>query len=346
MTQLRVSVRFCVRGVWVHPGALGRTYAWHLDGRAVTLALPGAPDDLTNPDEPEVPVIPAWTPTAVIQGSGDAVSIQLVAVDVAVEGPVSAAEKEASGIGTGSAADERADGFARVAQQLFTVGYETAERAALDWLAHVRVASGQPWLGLAVEKPAQYGRGHIFDADAGVRLMSFGPTQRATMRSGQLAVSVALLDEIHRKVASSHEPEVAESLLADARFLVQEAETLDAQRGVLIAAVACEIKAKATMRAKVEPSRAELLSFVLARISNLQQLLDAPIRGALGSSLKEDDPELYDHVSRLGTLRNRIVHRGETVAENEAYRLVVAASQLFVWLDGLGVEAAPRTGST
>jgi hypothetical protein len=76
-----------------------------------------------------------------------------------------------------------ADGFARTAQQLFTTGYEIAERAALDWLAHVRVASGQPWLGLAVEAPAQYGRGHIFDADADVRLMSFGPTQRATMRA-------------------------------------------------------------------------------------------------------------------------------------------------------------------
>jgi hypothetical protein len=344
MTQLRVSVRFCVRSVWVHPEALGKTYAWHLDGRAVTLSLPSTPHDFTNPEEPEVPVIPAWTPTAVIQGSGEAVSVQLVAVEVAFEGPVSAAEKEASGIGTAFADEERADGFARAAQQLFTAGYEVAERAALDWLAHIRVASGQSWLGLAIEAPAQHGRGHIFDADGGVRLMSFGPKQSATIRSGQLAVSVAALDEIHGKVASSHEPEVAESLLADARFLVQEAETLDAQRAVLIAAGACEIKTKATMRAKVEPSHAELLTLVLARISNLDQLLDAPLRAALGLSLKEVEPELYAQVSRLGTLRNRIVHRGERVDENEAYRLVVAASQLFGWLDGLGVETSPRTG--
>ena len=90
--------------------------------RAVTLALPSTPEDFTNPEEPEVPVIPAWTPTAVVHGSGDAASIQLVAVDVAIEGPVSAAEKKASGTGTAPAGDERADEFARTAQQLFTAG--------------------------------------------------------------------------------------------------------------------------------------------------------------------------------------------------------------------------------
>ena len=93
------------------------------------------------------------------------------------------------------------------------------------------------------------------------------------------------------------------------------------------------------MRAKVEPSRAELLTLVLARTSNLEQLLDAPMRGTLGWSLQECDPELYDHMSRLGTLRNRIVHRGERV---ERARPTGSSSQRASSLSGSTDSSRPR----
>jgi hypothetical protein len=212
---------------------------------------------------------------------------------------------------------------------------ETIEKALRAWLSHIRSQGAQPWLGIVAEMPPQYGRGHVFDIAAGSPLMSFGPEQRATIRSAQVALTPDVLDEIVTRLQAGEDPDVARSLLADARFLSQEAETRDPQRAVLIAAAAGEIKAKETMRENAPASQAQLLDLILRRVSNLQQLLDGPLLAALNVSLKETNRELYDKISQLGQLRNRVVHQGERVEENEAWRLVMGAQLLFDWLDEL-----------
>jgi hypothetical protein len=336
MTRLCVEIRFALRGLWVHPDALGRSYSWNQDGRAVTLALPHTPEDFTNPDEQEVPLVPAWVPTAVIQGSGAAAAVQLIRTETNVEADVSAKEK--AGIDFDSSDEdqrERARRFSGRTQLAFSDGLTVIQQALRAWLSHIRSRAPQPWLGIVAEIPAQYGRGHVLDLAAGTRLMSFGPENRATIRSGQVALTADALDEILVELKAGHDPEVARSLLADARFLSQEAETRDPQRAVLIAAAAAEIKAKETMRLKVHASRADLLDLVLGRMSNLEQLLDSALPAALDVSLKERNRELYDNVSRLGQRRNRVVHRGEHVEEDEAWGLVMAAQLLFDWLDGI-----------
>jgi len=336
MTHLRVEVRYALRVLWVHPDVLGTSYNWKQDGREVTLTLPKAREDFTYPDETEVPQVPAWVPTAVIEGSGSAAAIQLIRTETTVEAEVSAEQK--AGIDfdrdDGDHA-ERARIFSRTTQLAFRKGVETIERASRAWLSHVRSQGSQPWLGIVAEVPSQYGRGHVFDIAAGSRLMSFGPEQSVTIRSAQVALTSDVLDAIVTRLQAGEGPDVARSLLADARFLSQEAETRDPQRAVLIAAAAAEIKVKATMREKVSASRAELLNLVIARVSNLQHLLDGPLSAALDVSLKEIDRELYDKVSQLGQLRNRVIHRGERVEGNEAWRLVMGAQLLFDWLDEL-----------
>jgi hypothetical protein len=335
MTTLCVSSRFAVRGIWVRPEALGESFTWDVDGSRVTLTLPRNPEDFINTDETEIPVVPAWVPTARIEGSGEAVSAQVFAVAVEFSGTLSASDKERAAVVRPEADDGYAREFGRAAQLLWSEGHDVALRMAHGWLAHVRVVSGQPWLGIAVEPPAQYGRSHIYDHEAGVRLMSYGPEKKATIRSGQLALSLDQLMQIHDHVAVEREPSTAESLLADGRFLAQEAEVADLQRAVLVAAAACEIKSKQTMRQRIEPSKSDLLDLVLRRVSNLPQLLDSPLRAALGISLREADRDLYDRVSRLADVRNEVIHRGANVDEAEGWRLIVAAGQLFVWLDGL-----------
>jgi hypothetical protein len=336
VTQLCVQVRYALRALWVRPDVLGTSYAWDQDGREVTLVLPSAPEDFTNADETEVPLVPAWVPTAVIGGSGAAAAVQLIRAETTVDAQVSAKQK--ASIDFDSSDDdeaERARLFARTTQLAFREGLETIEKALRAWLSHIRSQGSQPWLGIVAEMPPQYGRGHVFDIAAGSRLMSFGPEQRATIRSGQVALTAEVLDQIVTRLQAGEGPDVSRSLLADARFLSQEAETRDPQRAVLIAAAAAEIKAKETMREKVPASRAELLDLVLRRVSNLEQLLDGPLPAALDVSLKETNRELYDEVSQLGKLRNRIVHRGEQVEGNEEWRLVMGAQLLFDWLDEL-----------
>lgn len=336
MTRLRVEVRYALRVLWVRPDVLGTSYTWEEDGRKVTLALPSTPEDFTNADETEVPLVPSWVPTAVIEGSGAAAAIQIVRTETTVEAEVSAQLK--ASIDFGSEDDdeaERAKMFSGTTQLAFREGVERIEKALRAWLSHIRSQGSQPWLGIAAEVPPQYGRGHVFDIAAGIRLMSFGPEQRATIRSAQIALTPDVLDEIVARLQAGEGPDVARSLLADARFLSQEAETRDPQRAVLIAAAAAEIKAKETMREKVPASRAALLDLVLRRVSNLQQLLDGPLPAALNVSLKEINQELYDRVSQLGQLRNRVVHQGERVEDDEAWRLVMGAQLLFDWLDEL-----------
>lgn len=336
MTQLRVEVRYALRVLWVRPDVLGTSYTWNQDGREVTLALPNAPEDFTNADETEVPLVPAWVPTAVIEGSGAAVAIQLIRTETTVKAEVSAEQKASIDFDSDEEDEaERARTFSGTTQLAFREGAEAIEKALRAWLSHIRSEGSQPWLGIVAEMPPQYGRGHVFDIDAGSRLMSFGPEQRASIRSGQVALTPDVLNEIVTRLQAGEGPDVARSLLADARFLSQEAETRDPQRAVLIAAAAAEIKAKATMREKVPASRAELLDLVLRRVSNLQQLLDGPLPAALNVSLKEINRELYDKVSQLGQLRNGVVHRGERVEEDEAWRLVMGAQLLFDWLDEL-----------
>jgi hypothetical protein len=333
--ELRVSSRFALRGVWVRPEALGQAFTWDIDNYRVTLTLPQDQRDFLAEDEPEVPQVPALTPTARIDGSGDAVSVLLIKVDVEFSGPLSATTKATALESQASGDDEPINNFARVAQHLWEEGHEVAERVVHAWLNHVRVVSGQPWLGTAAEPPRQYGRSHISDGESGERLMSFGPMQSVTIRSGLLALSLDQLNEIREEIAAQEEPQVAAMLLADARFLAQEAEVVDSQRAILIAAMACEIKTKQSIRDKTDSSKAELLNLVLRRVSNLPELLDVTLQVALGLSLRTTEPPLYAKVKRLNELRNQVVHRGVQVDRTEGWQLVVASAQLFEWLDRL-----------
>jgi hypothetical protein len=337
LTRLRVAARFALRGVWVRPEALGSTFVWTKRDHTITLILPREQADFARDDEPEVPAVAAWMPTPRIEATGEALAVHLISVDVSFSGPLSAADKAAAIAQRDNGDEALIERFADEAEALWRGPHTMAEEAAHAWLAQVRVTSGQPWLGVAVEPPMQYGRSRIIDDDAGKDLMAFGPTQSVTFRSGELALTTAQLNEIRDQVASQGEPSVAESLLADARFLAQEAEVVDAQRAVLIAAIACEIKVKLVLRQKAGSSRMDLLKLVLRRTSNLEDLLGELAMAALGVSLRKKDQPLYGHMKRLNELRNQVVHRGANVEQQEGWQLVVAAGLLFQWLDALPV---------
>jgi hypothetical protein len=334
--RLSVSSRFALRGIWVQPDALGQEFTWNMDQYQVTLALPQSQGDFTADDEPEIQKIPALMPTARITGSGEAVSVHLIKVTVKFSGPISAATKAAAMEASQSEDDSEAlSVFGNTAQQYWEEGHGVAARAAHTWLSYVRVVSSQPWLGIAVEPPVHYGRSYIMDDVAGVGLMAFGPKQSVTIRSGLVALALDQLNEIQRKVENREEYSAAEALLADARFLAREAEVVDSQRAILIAAIAAEIKSKLTIRQKIDPAKSELLNLVLDRVSNLPKLLDTVLEAAFSISLRTSEPQLYEKMQRLNILRNHVVHRGIRVEQAEGRQLVVAAGQLFDWLDRL-----------
>ena len=342
MTELCVVSRFRLRGIWVRPEVLGSRFSWEVEGRRVDLVFPKSSADFNEPDHLEEFHVDAWIPTAGNGGQAGGVIVQLVRTEVRFTGSLSSASKNEALRARDSGDDSRFEVFNRESQAVCSEGHLLGQRTAHTWLSHVRTTTDQPWLGVRAESPRQHGRCWLEDRDAGVRLVQLGPIQSASIRLGVPLISLADLDHVRDQVDSWHEPPTADALLADARFLVREAEVVDAQRAVLIAAMACEIKVKGWLSARVGQDRSGLLRLVLQRTSNLPSLLDEPMEATVGTSLKAANRQLFKAVKHLTAIRNRIVHRGDDVEATEAWRMVVTAQELFRWLDEMQV---PNAGS-
>lgn len=332
MTELSVHSRFRVRGIWVRPEVLGSRYSWKVGGHQVDLVLPVSTADFNEPDHTEEPHVEAWIPTAGNGGQAGGVIVHLDKTEVRFTGTLSAATKQDALQARDAGDNATFEAFNREVQAECNEGHRIGERLAHTWLSHVRTSTEQPWLGVRAEPPRQHGRCWLEDRDASVRLIQLGPLQSASFWLGVPLLSLADLDRVRVLVHGGHEPPAAEALLADARFLVREAEVVDAQRALLIAAMACEIKVKSWMSANADPHQFELLQLVLQRTSDLPSLLDQPLKAAVGVSLKVADRDLFKAVEQLAKLRNRIVHQGDDVKQAEAWRMVVTAQQLFRWL--------------
>jgi hypothetical protein len=165
--------------------------------------------------------------------------------------------------------------------------------------------------------------------------MAYSPLNRARVGGVSLAVGHEVLADIRDRLHAGSSPETADVFLSDAWTLSADFDVLDPRRAVLLAGMACEIKTKLTLRAKADPDKELLVGLVLNRMSQLFQILDKPFKGALGKSLLEGDPMLYGKIKQLTDTRNSVVHRGAEVDRAVAYSLVVAAKQLFDWLDNL-----------
>jgi hypothetical protein len=113
----------------------------------------------------------------------------------------------------------------------------------------------------------------------------------------------------------------------------------DVRRAVLLAAIASEVKIKDTLRQKTPDHRRELAEVTLKNWREVDiaiaELPHKPMKGAIGRSLHEDDPDLFAAVRALFTRRNAIAHRGEAPTLAEARDSVGAAVGLSAWLDSL-----------
>ena len=325
--------RFQLRGVWVDRDLLGSSATWTHGEYPITLRLPSQPTDFAPLESDDTVPVSALTETATIEGTGSPVSIHLVEVEVLLESTTNSALKERALAARDRGDEGPIEEFQRSADSAWRRGFEVASRAAHGWLQHVRTISGQPWLGTAVEPPLQFGRSAVVDANTNRWLMQFGPLQSHTIRHGALALDASQFERVRELVDVAEKPPVSEQLLADARFLTGEAPTRDHQRAVLSAAAACEIKAKQTIRVATPASRKALTEIVLRKTSSLPDLLDQVALASLDLSLKTDNPDLFRSIQRLTRARNSVVHEGAEVSELDGHQLIVAASQLFGWLD-------------
>lgn len=114
----------------------------------------------------------------------------------------------------------------------------------------------------------------------------------------------------------------------------------DRDRAWIVAATACEVRAKEVLRSVTSQEDRYQLDSVLARRSNVSDLLDAVWANFAGTSLRRDDPELFRKAKILTGQRNRLVHAGKhTDNVPPAMDPAVTAQLLFAWMADAETEA-------
>jgi hypothetical protein len=338
MGQHLAVFHFLTGGLSVQGELLGEGWCLEREGFRMVVSLPSGPDDFAKhiPKDDFDPLVSkdSWRGSEILSATVKAFQIAVV-----VESDVSSADpKEA----------DKSDG-----QRALNEAFEVAFLVAEDFLTWLRVAGGQFWLLASHEPPRTEGTADLIDLETGRRVPNIGWDQGIIVSSmGGLALSREGLAEIVAKLREGAKAGTPEQLLADAQETLGStsverqyaAGRRDVRRAVLLAAIACEVKIKDTLRDKTPDDRRPLVEVLLKNWRELDvaiaQLPHTLMREAVGRSLHEDDPTLFASVEKLFKRRNDIAHRGDAPPLDEARSLVSAAARLFTWLDDLPSASA------
>ncbi len=306
---------------------LGRSYRLSRNGLPVEVTLPTQEDDWLW-----------WRPsvageyrTFIDWGDEDEVSLYIIRVSVDVEADVSV-----------TAPLER-EAFGRAVEAI-DWAKDVAERVVTAFVAWVRATTRMTSLPLSSEVPPLAGPVRAIDLDSGLRLGA-GPSIRGVAEArdpaGKYRLAVSDVDEIIGRIRRDEEAPIAETLLADAEHYARH-PVRDGRRAVLMAAIACEVKVKTTLRDRASEAQRPLLDFALDNpreitVTAAGGLFNSLMLATLGRSLSRDDKPLFKDVERLYTVRNAIAHHGRMPDEADVGRVVRAARRCFTWLDSLAL---------
>lgn len=338
MTGLEVRVRYLAHDFWVHPSLLGWSRAFSRRGHEVEVRLPAGPEEFAreHPQQIEPPGPSVFEVATITEPDRDnrTVAVRLFSVTVGLEHELPTDRPD----------DPFEGQYGMLAGAAYHQGRQLCDEVAQDFLRWVRASTRQPWLGLVAAPPEQYGVGGLYYAATDQGILGMGPEQSLTFRSSRLRLEQEVLDPLIDRLAEQAVVPVAQALLADAWHLGEGPEIPDAERAVLLAAIACEVRTQEFLREHVPAHREALLEVTLRRTSTLSVLLHDVFEAALDVSLKASDRALYNRVKDLMVQRNNIVHEGHSrstpVIEGGP---ALVASNLFTWLEGC--LSSPSTAS-
>ncbi len=257
--------------------------------------------------------------------------VRFITVTVLGESPFQRLDSGDEDYETDEAAEERIDFLKRA--------LPIAEAVSWDFFEWVRLR--QPWLGVHGQRPERSG-GPVLRTDRSEH--NYGSQVLPIASPGARTYSEAFLDrsglDALIPLLNDKRPNLpqGETLLADARYFLSS-EPPDLQRAVLTAAIGCEVKIKQTLRTKAPAESIKLINLLLENPRDFSlaacSLFDKGTEAALGRSLRSDNRQLYNRVTKLFELRNKIAHKGETPPAAVAGDMIAAAQEAFRWLDKL-----------
>ena len=264
-------------------------------------------------------------------------SVELLRVEVRVSSYLTADD-----LPRGGPHDER---HLLEAQRVFDEAAPIAVELAKHYVDYIRVSSDQNWLGSSASIPRMEWISELRDA-AGRRLAaSFGQGISVVLLGADDALSVAGHHAAIESLKLRQAPALADSLLADARFANWPTGNPDRRQAVLLAAIACEVKIKASLRELARREQFELVSLVLENPRDISlaaaTLLDKALYAICGRSLRLDNKDLYKDARRLFEDRNAIAHRGgdrlidDRLTVHVATAHVATARSIFDYLNSL-----------
>jgi hypothetical protein len=331
LTKFHVEFLFQVGDIptpiYVTRDVLGTTYRLSHDGLPIQVEIPRERNDFLF----WTPFVPGeyWAVRDI--GQGDEAFLYIVRISVTIDAPVSAAKatiEDREEIGRASAMMDRAR--------------EVASHVATEFVAWVRVTTRMTSLLLSSEVPPLAGPVRAFEVESGIPLR-VAPPQK-TIAYGRDPVGKYHLDatdmvKIAELIEEGRVTPVPETLLADAEYHA-EYKVHDFRRAVLMAAIACEVKVKTTLRERVAPAQRSLLDFALdnpreVAVTAAYGLFDKLMLATLGKSLRVDNRSLFRDIEHLYKVRNQIAHHGAVPTESDTRRAVRGARQCFTWLDSL-----------
>lgn len=313
MARLRSEFYFAMEDLLVARETLGARIEFQRDGYTVQVRIPSDAKEFFPKRKNLDAIGRNWRGVA-----GDPhqrVNVLILQVVITGEGPVSAADCERLGDEAIGKAIEYCDRAAAVAEAV------TSE--LVDWTR----LRGQAWLGLHGERPNRLPIEQHIDEDSGDRLPTGTTREMGVIIASppESAIDPAFVASLERLLGDDRlELPIAATLLADALHF-RLADPPDAQRAVLFAAIACEVKAGEVLLADRRSRKSEKPKIVA-------DLFDRRVKNAVGRSLLTDNAELHGRIEKLFQLRNGIAHRGEKPATVDAKDVVAAAEDLFGWL--------------
>jgi hypothetical protein len=339
MGSCRAVFHFRLSGFDLKAEAFGRSWDFERDGCRATLSLPARPDSFGSYiDAMSIATHRGDKETAWDEGRVLVAAVLAFEITVNVDFDPSTTDLDPA---------EHRDEIER-GQAALDKAFPIALSLASDFISWLRVNTGRYWLGASHEAPEVID-GDLIETASGrrVRNIGFNPVLHITGFGPDAGVTVEELDQVAERLAARKIPGTAEVLLADAREALtgpsveQEGQTVrrDIRRAILLAAIACEVKIKATLLDKTPPAKRDLVEIILKNIREVQVAVGAlphkTMKAAIGRSLHEDDCILFEAVNKLFRDRNNIAHRGEPPTLEDARGDVQAAVDLFAWLESL-----------
>jgi hypothetical protein len=333
MALLRSEFFFEIDNLLVEDSVLGASIEFQRESYRIRVCLPTADGEFPGFEAGDFKAVGASLKNAYGHPISQVLILQLAVIG---DGPTSSADFEH--------ADGSVEGAIENGIDHLESTFALADVAAAELIDWIRI-QGQPWLALHGERPKSLEWGALYDETTGRVL----PVGFRGARSRNFPVQAALNRKAFTSLAHLADDQgpalpVPETLLADALHFVA-GETPDFARAVLIAAIACEVKIKETLRKLAAPEMLPVLDLLLENPRDWSMaaasLFDKALKAVTGHSLRISNKNLFKHIEHLFTLRNRIAHRGEKPSKNDVEIVIGAATGVFRWLNmSLGTNSS------